>query len=300
VVNYLGELSVLSVGNLKLRPILLERLREKHIEGTGYPGSYGTYLGQHFAAILEVTLLVGEGVVPDEQGAYLLNAWQEASGLGLRQIGSYFGLNRDYDQFIVGAAPLFFAVAAVLCRNRWQTKAWITQELDVLIQGEDDAGVQIPYTTAARIWLLHLAASTLRDLSSIPGGSHNVEYELVQVFQRARTSISLTKVPLDLLFNPPSPQELVGDDAEPLPIAEISGIGRQIDHPEWTDLSNGYFPEVGLDGWPAGESTALWRDTFRLAMSMLLSEDWIAWPTSEVVRALHAESYEGSTEPAHP
>lgn len=293
-VNYLGELAALSIGNSKLRPVLLERLREEHIAGKGYPGSYGTYLGQHFAAILEVSLLVGEGAVPDEQGAHLLNTWQEASESGLRQIGPYFGLNRDYDEFIIGAAPLLLAVAAVLCRNRWQTKAWITQELDALIQGEDDAGVQTSYIGAARIWLLHLAASTLRDLSSIPGGNYNADYELVQVFQRARTSVFLAKVPLDLLLSPPSPQELVGEDAEPLSIGEMSGTGRLIDHPEWTDLSNGYFPDVGQDGWSAGQSATLWRDTFELAISMLLKEDWIAWPTREVVCALHTGAIQGS------
>jgi hypothetical protein len=233
-------------------------------------------LGQHFAGLLEVSLLVGEETVPDEQGAYLLNTWQEASELGLRQIGPYFGLNRDYDEFIIGAAPLLFAVAAVMCRNQWQTKAWIAHELDALIRGEDDAGVQAPYTSAARLWLLHLAASTLRDLSSTPDGNHNIEYELVEIFQRAPTSVFLAKVPLDLLLSPPSPQELVGEDAEPLPIGELSGAGRQIDHPEWTDLSNGYFPEIGQDGWSAGERMTVWRDTFGLAIAMLLDEDWIA------------------------
>jgi hypothetical protein len=288
VVNYLGELAALSIGNPKLRPILLERLRKKHIEGKDYPGSYGTYLGQHFAGLLETSLLIGEARVADEQGAYLLNTWQEASELGLRQIGPYFGLNRDYDEFILGAAPLLFAVAAVVCRNQWRTKAWITQELDALIKGEDDAGVKAPYTSAARIWLLHLAASTLRDLSSIPDGNHNIEYELVEIFQQARTSVFLAKVPLDLLLSPPSPQELVGEDAAPLPIGELSGTGPQIDHPEWTDLSNGYFPEIGQDSWSAGERTTVWRDTFGLAISMLLDEDWFAWPMREVVCALHA------------
>jgi hypothetical protein len=293
VVNYLGELAALSLGNPRLRPILLERLREKHIEGKDYPGSYGTYLGQHFAALLEVSLLVGEGTVLDEQGAYLLSTWQESSELGLRQIGPYFGLNPDYDEFIIGAAPLLFAVAAVVCRNHWQTKARIVQELHALIQGEDDAGVQTPYTSAARIWLLHLAASTLRDLSSIPDANHNIEYELVEIFQRARTSVFVAKAPLNLLLSPPSPQELVGEDAEPLPIGELSGTGRQIDHPEWTDLSNGYFPEIGQDGWSTGESTTARRDTFGLAISMLLDEDWITWPMREVVLALHGGTVRG-------
>jgi hypothetical protein len=293
VVNYLGELAALSVGNPELRPILLDRLRAKHIEGNDYAGSYGSYLGQHFAGLLETSLLVGEETVADEQGANLLNTWQESSELGLRQIGPYFGLNRDYDEFIIGVAPLLFAVAAVVCRNQWRTKAWIVQELDGLIKGEDDAGVLAPYTSAARIWLLHVAASALRDLSSIPHGDHKTEYQLVEIFQRARTSVFSAKVPLGLLLSPPSPQELVGEDAEPLPIGDLSGTGPQIDHPEWTDISNGYFPEIGQDSWTAGEGTTIWRDTFALAISMLLDEDWFAWPMREVVGALHAGTLRG-------
>ena len=105
----------------------------------------------------------------------------------------------------------FFAVAAVVCRNQWRTKAWIVRELDGLIKGEDDAGVLAPYTSAARIWLLHLAASTLRDLSSVPHEDHNIEYQLAEIFQRARTSVFLARVPLDLLLSPPSAQEIVGE-----------------------------------------------------------------------------------------
>jgi hypothetical protein len=191
----------------------------QYLEGKEYPGSYGGYLGLHFSPILEIPLLVGSIAISDEKVVELLAAWQRGPW-GLSMIGPHFGLSQDYDHFIIGSAPLVYAVAAVLCRNNKLTKAWIVKELDALRDGEEKAGIGITYTTAARIWLLVITASTIRDFSSY--GPSWPEADLYEIYGRIQASLYLAKVPLDLIRMPPSPSELVGEDADPLPIGELS------------------------------------------------------------------------------
>ena len=286
--NYLLELAHLAANDPFMRPLFAVRLRQQYLEDEAYPGSYGTYLGSHFAPVLEIPLLVGLGVILDKQGAEFLAKWQRGKW-GLSMIGPHFGLNRDYDDFIIGGAPLIYAVAAVLCRESPLTKAWIVKELSGLIDGEVEVGVQLEYTTAARIWLLHITASTIRDFSSFRQGSD--EADLHQIYERARSSVHAAKVPLDLVRFPPSPSELVSEDAEPLPIGELSAMLQLLNSPEWTDLNNGYFPEIEQDGWFDGQPELHWRNAFDLTVDALAGDEWIAWPTNHLVRLLHGELF---------
>ncbi len=41
-------------------------------------------------------------------------SWQESDGAGLPQLGPHFGLNRDYDEFLIGGAPVLCATAGAL------------------------------------------------------------------------------------------------------------------------------------------------------------------------------------------
>jgi hypothetical protein len=286
--NYLLELAYLAASDPFMQPVFTARLRRQYLEDEDYPGSYGTYLGSHFAPVVEIPLLVGTGAIPDEQGAEFLVKWQRGRW-GLSMIGPHFGLNRDYDDFIIGGAPLIYAVAAVLCRKNRLTKAWIIKELSGLIDGEEEVGVRLEYTTAARIWLLHITASTIRDFSSYKQGSE--EADLQQIYERARTSVYMARVPLDFLRVPPSPSELVGEDAEPLPIGELSAMRQLVNNLEWTDLDNGYFPEIEQDGWSDGQPGLRWRNPFHLAVAALAGDEWIAWPTNHLVRLLHGELF---------
>jgi hypothetical protein len=285
--NYLLELAYLAPDNPSMQPLFTARLRRQYLENEEYPGSYGAYIGSNFAPILEIPLLVGTEAIRDEQGVELLAEWQQGWGGSL--IGPLFGLSRQYDDFIIGGAPLIYAAAAALCRKSRLTKAWIVKELSGLIDSEDEVNVQLKYTTAARIWLLHITASTIRDFSSCGQGSY--EADLHQIYERTRSSVHMTRVPLDLLRVPPSPSELVGEDAEPLPIGELSAMRQLVNNAEWADLNNGYFPEVEQDDWFNTQPELCWRNPFDLAVGALAGNKWISWPTNHLVRLLHGELF---------
>ena len=283
--NYLWVLAQLAARNLSMQPLFTERLRKQYLDDEEYPGSYGAYLGSNYPPILEIPLLVGSGAIPDEQGVEFLATWQRGRW-GLSMIGPHFGLSRQYDDFIIGGAPLIYAVAAILCRKGGRlTKAWIVKELSALIDGEDAVRIQLEYTTAARIWLLHIAASTIRDFSSASQGSY--EADLGQIYERVRSSLSTASVPLELLRVPPSPSDLVGEDAEPLPIREPSAMQQSVNCPGWADLNNGYFPEIEQDGWFDTQPELCWRNPFDLAVGALADDKWVAWPTNYLVYLLH-------------
>ena len=292
--NYLRDLACLAASDPLMQPLFTVRLREQYLEGKDYQGSYDTYLGSHFAPILEIALLVGNAAIPDEKGVELLSEWQRGRW-GLSMIGPHFGLSRDYDDFIVSAAPLVYAVAAVLCCKSRLTKAWIVKELSALIDGEEKVNVRLDYTTAARIWLLHITASTISDFSSF--GPDWDEADLYQIYDRDRSAIDMIRTPLDLLRVPPSPFQLIGEDAEPLPLGELSATHQLVNSPEWTNLNSGYFPEIEQVDWFDKQPALHWQDPFELAISMLTSDEWIAWPTNHLVRLLHGEVFPGQHSP---
>lgn len=283
--NYLRVLALLAARNKSMQAPFAERLRKQYLDDEEYPGSYDAYLGSNYPPILEIPLLVGSGAISDQQGVEFLATWQRGRW-GLSMIGPHFGLSRQYDDFIIGGAPFIYAVASVLCRKGRLTKAWIVKELSTLIDGEDEVGVQAEYVTAARIWLLHIAASTIRDFSSDGQGPYAADLD--QIYQRTRSSVSTARVPLELLRVPPSPSDLVGEDADPLPIGELSAMRQLVNYPEWADLNNGYFPEIEQDGWFNTQSELCWRDPFDLAVGALTDDKWWgAWPTSHLVYLIH-------------
>jgi hypothetical protein len=294
--NYLRDLACLAAGNPLFQPLFATRLREWHVDGKAYPGDYDTYLGSHYAPILEICLLVGNGTVADNEGVRLLAEWQRGP-YGLSMIGPHFGLSREYDRFVLCCAPFVFAVAATLCRKKLLAKAWIVHQLSELIDGEQNAGVRSDYITAARIWLLHIAASAVRDFSTRPPSWE--EADLVEIYNRARAAVSMTKVPMDLLFAPPSASELMRleEDQESLPIGELSSKGPFVDFPEWTNVSDGYFPEIEQHDWSHDKLEVPWRDAFELTVAALTSDAWASWPTSDIVRLLHAAPFLGEDSP---
>jgi hypothetical protein len=287
--NYLRELALLATADPSLQSLFLARLREHHLGHREYPGSYRRYVGEWFGTLVDVALLVGNDAISDQNGAELLSQWQNKGRFGLTAIGPHFGLSCDYDDFVIGPAPFLFAVAAALCQGNRLSKTWIVRELSALIDGEEERGVAIGYITAARIWLLHIAVSTLRDFSNQEHSEG--EADILDIYQRARNAVSAAKTPLELLRNPPSYSELVGEDAESLPIGVASVVSPLVDFPEWTEVSNGYFPALGQSAWSDSPGLLPWLDSFGLATGMLAREDWFAWSTNDLVRLLHGEHF---------
>jgi hypothetical protein len=70
--NYLKDLACLAPGDSVLQRLFTARLREMFMEDRAYPGDYNSSLGSSFAPPLEISLLVGSGVIPDEKGTELL------------------------------------------------------------------------------------------------------------------------------------------------------------------------------------------------------------------------------------
>jgi hypothetical protein len=207
----------------------------------------------------------------------------------MSMIGPHFGLSRDYDYFVLGSAPLLYAVAAALSRKNKFTMTWIVYELSALIDGEEEVHIRDEYTSAARVWLLHISAATMRLLSS--NDTSPDEARLREIYDRTRSAVSLAKVPFDWLLAPPHPAIIIGEETDPLPVGELSAGYRLIDSPEWTELNNGYFPEVEQSDWSSGEPPLRWEDPFDLAVSMLVNDDWIEFPTRHIVRLLHGEPF---------
>jgi hypothetical protein len=291
--NYIGDLARLAGSDPLMQPLFATRLREEHVEAKHYPGIYDGYLGQHFSSIIEISLLAGNANISDEKGAELLAEWQRKSR-PLSMIGPHFGLSRDYDHFVLSSAPFAYAVAAILCRGNRLMKSWLANELSALIDGEEEAGVRVDYTAAARIWLLHITASTLRDFSS--SGQGHDEADLHEIFSRTRTAMHIAKVPIDLIRVPPNPWELmefIEEGSNPLPIGVLSGTRLLATLLEWQDVTDGYFPEIEQGGWPQGGDQLRWRDSFELATTMLTGNEWTGWPTNQIIRLLHGEPFPG-------
>jgi hypothetical protein len=219
----------------------------------------------------------------------LLVKWQGADSIGMKKIGAYFKLNRDYDQFLLGTAPFLFAVAAVLCGNQRLCKAWLIKELKALIDDEQDAGVLPAYTLPARLWLLHISASTMRNFSV--QDYHRGEHDIQDIYRWTNWSLTQTRVPHSLLESPPAYIDFDEQGVDDWPIGKLSGTRRLIDMPEWTDLNSGYFPENDRSDWSTGSSALYWPDRFALAGSILLEDSWIAWPTNDLVRVIHGEPF---------
>jgi hypothetical protein len=121
-----------------------------------------------------------------------LKEWQESDSWGL-QIGPYFGLSRDYSEFISGLAPPFWALIASLMRTDQDAVRYILKQCWPIL----DAQGPSPYSAFWALWVLHIAAS----INSLDD------------FERARTHINgLGGLAPRYLYNPPSAIHLEMED----------------------------------------------------------------------------------------
>ena len=164
--NYLGDLTRLAARDTRMHDLYSGRLRRRHLDNEAYPGTYDTYLGDNFSSLIEIALLASTGDISDEVATELLDAWQHRGSIPMDTIGPYLGLSVDYDQFILGAAPYVMAVSAALLSGKLSAKEWIACELAALIERLDEMGVPRRFTTCGRIWLVHIAVSTIREFMS--------------------------------------------------------------------------------------------------------------------------------------
>lgn len=285
--NYLNDLAHLCLEVPALRPTLLDQLRGHYVSGAPVRGSYPEYIGRHFAGLLEIPLLVAQGLLTDDEALQFLRQWQTPRNYGLKRIGPHFGLNRDYDAFIGCVASSLFAIASIISRGHPLTRAWLAQELAELLSNGEGVRFKSPYLIPAQTWLLHINAAALRELSSSTVFP-KLEYDLSEIHREIRTSLSLHRLTYGQLLRPAGAADLLNDVADSVEHDTTENFSKEIDFPEWTDVSTGYFPRIDQDEWARDSfGTLPINDHFRLALLPLIDESWLSWPTDYIVRAIH-------------
>jgi hypothetical protein len=169
---YVPDYTLRAHGETRFRAHLVRQLTDRLPYPSRREGEcwYGTYVGQQWSTPLHLGVVARER--PEAEAIMLgrLRDWQENSD-EMRQIGPYFGLNRDYDHFLLGiAAPLWTLVAALFPGR--DSKGYIAGELRLLV--DELYRVRGPLEAILpALWLLWLAAAAdADDAYESPGARH--------------------------------------------------------------------------------------------------------------------------------
>jgi len=148
--------------------------------------NYATYVGNDWPEPVYCGFLAL--AFPDRAHEFFqrLQWWQEKSSY-MTQIGPHFGSSRDYDNFLLGLAPAFWALIAALMRPVFGAVAYVAEQCGELLKRLGNARVEASFFTA--IWLCHIAASCRIDS----------QFQFAQDFINSRGGI-----PEGVLYNPPS------------------------------------------------------------------------------------------------
>jgi hypothetical protein len=148
-------------------------------------GQYKTYVGQSWSVPIHFGLLALRA--PDK-GAWLerLRQWQESSSY-MTMIGPHFGLSMDYDDFILGQAPVLLGLTAALMHKVDGAAEYIFKIFSGLLKRMDRMRFEFSAYTA--LWMLHIAAAS----------DDRKHYEMAASFINERGGVSK-----DSLLVPPS------------------------------------------------------------------------------------------------
>jgi hypothetical protein len=194
VAEYLQEYASRAGTDARFEREYFRCLRQSRLPWSGREAPrYASYLGYHWYEPLHIGLLASEGPEEDDWLARLRD-WQERSSY-MRQIGPQIGLDREYDDFVLGVAPVLWALLAVLMADVKGSSAYICDQLFLVLERMKDAIVDASFFSA--VWLLHIAAAT-RD---------QVRYERARKFVNERQGVSR-----DVLLRPPSMVPIVEPD----------------------------------------------------------------------------------------
>ncbi|WP_131768694.1 hypothetical protein [Candidatus Protofrankia californiensis] len=283
--NYLREYATLALREAELRSIYLNRLTKIESAGTFEDEGYGTFVGDAVSGLMEICLRVAAGEVGDEQGAAMLERWQESSRLSLRTLGPYMDLSRDYDQLMLGAIPLVYAIAGLVAADSPRSLEWLIGDLKSIMCGEQDHGVHWEYLVPTALWLAHLAAAAL--------ARHQESWEpltrtSMSAFDEARRIInSQGGVPVDVFNAPPSYVYLEEPDTW---LERLAGRRSKIDTLD--ALLNRCRKPVKLERINNRILVVPSTDDFSLALTCLLTDDWLDWDTESITSRLHGVSRE--------
>lgn len=127
--------------------------------------TYQTYLGWGSAHPLHLGIVAAERPASAGEMADRFRFWQVASEVGIPRLGPNFGLNRDFDEFLIGGAP-------VLCATMGALIPELASELLELMQSLR-AGLADWAGAPNAIWALHLAAAVADD-SAFKAARHHL------------------------------------------------------------------------------------------------------------------------------
>lgn len=137
--------------------LLLAQMLLPCIDHRPPPGArYDTYWGTSWSQPLQLGVIAG--LLPEHAPACLeaLQAWQGTVERGETMIGPWFGRDPDYDTFVLGQAPLLWALLATLLESELTAAAWIAEQLRTIIECEH---LQRSELAASAVWGLHLATA---------------------------------------------------------------------------------------------------------------------------------------------
>lgn len=173
------------------------RFLELHVHShpkKAIPQEYGTYWGDMWSDPIHYGILIYS--FPDKSAEYLqrFRNWQEKSTY-LTMIGPHFGLSRDYDEFILGLSPPFWAFLAALMKKCSEAVEYIADQCQLILEELRESAPRISFFTA--LWLLHIAAAV----------SSNKHFEFARSLINHKAGISEF-----FLYNPPNSIPLEGEN----------------------------------------------------------------------------------------
>ncbi|WP_157880588.1 hypothetical protein [Streptomyces sp. Root1310] len=260
--DYLGGLARVSLRDPSLTSLYLDSLESIHLCGEDMSGRYGGFIGDYIPGLLEISMLIASGRITDAEGPRRLEEWQERSGYGMRTIGPYFGLSRDYDSFVLGVAPFVYGMAGMLLRGCSQSYQWLTMDLQSIVAGEQKREIADFAVLPGALWLIHISASGLCVLPS----KSRVDGDLKSAFEFARALVNgYGGVPDDVLDSPPDYVDVHDENVTEEWLERLQGERAMV--PELEEFNLRY----SVDGEYSGIGM---EDAMRDSMKMLMAADW--------------------------
>ncbi len=132
--------------------------RDQTPGAVGEKDEYPTYLGGHWSVPLHLGILCFTSHEISTKESYFarLRNWQEEGFI--RQIGPFFGLDKDYDKFILGSAAFVWGLVSLLMSDIPEAVNYICRQCRWILKEIETQPSRISLFTA--LWLLHASAST--------------------------------------------------------------------------------------------------------------------------------------------
>ncbi|TAP39059.1 hypothetical protein [Arthrobacter sp. S39] len=163
---YLHDYANMARNDISYLDLFVSRLRyldelpadadRKHLSQEGYGGGPGEYI----PGLFEVGLRIYAGDIPDSEGPFAFERWATGPRFGPRVIDAAFGLDRDYDWYVIGVAPIDYALTAALLTAHPASRDWVLQDFSSLLARERSSGLPPRYRLPGSVWLAHLLCAT--------------------------------------------------------------------------------------------------------------------------------------------